>query len=182
MPPFSKPNRFPLPQWVSGQLHPFPSTAQELVVRSLGSTRMSPQRGKVIHPRGHLQHCGYGKNELPKKMMRPLFKGREALEATQNNQQSCSTDGYSSSFCKATVVERRNLLIVGRYGAGAFHQVLQDAARIQWAEGLGRSCLGFPIKGGNWMHLRFHCVFFSSRPSHIIDLTISWVGRTSIVI
>jgi len=90
-------------------------------------------------------------------------KGRDALEATQNTQRSYSTDCYSSSFCrKATVVmERRNdLLIVGRYGAGAFHQVLEDAG-IQWAEGLGggQSCLRFPIKGGNWMHLRFQCDF-----------------------
>ena len=147
VPPFCRPNRFPLLQWVSGQLNPFPSTAQELVVRSLGSTRMSPQRGKVIHPRGHLQHCGYGKNELPKKMMRPLFKGREALEATQNNQQSCSTDGYSSSFCrKATVVERRNLLIVGRYGAGAFHQVLQMLLEFSGLRGWGQVAWGSPSK------------------------------------
>jgi hypothetical protein len=88
----------------------------------------------------------YAKNIQTKIMNLLSEKGRDALEATQNTQRSYSTDCYSSSCRKATVVmERRNdLLIVGRYGAAAFHQVLEDAG-IQWAEGLGGAkLLAFP--------------------------------------
>ena len=137
-----------------------------------GACRAGPRKHENVGP-WEVSHCrdvplatlcqNYAKNN-PKKIMNLLSsqrKGRDALEATQNTQRSYSTDCYSSSCRKATVVmERRNdLLIVGRYGAAAFHQVLEDAG-IQWAEGLGgQSCLRFPIKGGNWMHLRFQCDF-----------------------
>ena len=30
---------------------------------------------------------------------------------------------------------------------------------VGWGVGGGQSCLRFPIKGGNWMHLRFQCDF-----------------------
>ena len=100
-------------------------------MRGLGSTRMWDR----------------GRSATAENVLSSQRKGRDALEATQNPQRSYSTDCYSSSFCrKATaVMERRNdLLIVGRYGAGAFHQVLEDAG-IQWAEGLGGAkLLAFP--------------------------------------